>query len=115
MRHFLVVLTLVSCKDKTGTDVDVVDGDADTDADSDSDADTDADADSDADTDAECWVEGPHGLCYDTTLCALPTTPEADSLKFLNQCTDVSSAVFDNASRIPASTWVPGNPLPPVP
>ena len=57
-----------------------------------------------------CWVDdGRGGTCYD---CPPPTAPESDSLKFLNQCTDAAYAAFDNSARIPASTWVPGTPLP---
>ena len=103
-----------SCKvtdEDDGSDS-AVEGDADADADADSDTDADGDADTDADTDAECWVDSPSGSCYD---CALPTTPEQGSAKFLNQCTDSSYAAFDNATRIPASTWVPGDPLPEIP
>ena len=116
---FAAAGALFSCKD-TGdqvTDADdaPVDGDADTDTDADSDADADTDTDSDADTDAECWVTSDVGDCYDTTLCPLPTTPGADSSAFLNKCTDTDYAKFDNAVRIPASTWTPGTPLPPIP
>ena len=73
----------------------------------------------------DCWIAGPDGECFATgdldgdglEECAFPDAPEADSDKFLNQCLDASVATsfFDNAARIPASTWVPGDPLPPVP
>jgi hypothetical protein len=114
---FLLVLPL-GCKDNKDSATDG-DSDADTDADTDSDTDGDTDADTDADSDTdttECWVSAPTGgLCYDTTICDLPTTPGSDSLKFLNQCSGADWAPFDNATRIPASTWVPGTELPDVP
>ena len=64
------------------------------------------------DTAAECWVDWDAGTCWD---CDLPTTPESDSLKFLNQCSEVDYSFFDNAARIPSDVWTPGDPLPPVP
>lgn len=76
------------------------------------------DTDTDTDTTASpCWVPFDSSRCWDTTLegCALPTTPGADNAPFLNQCTDSDYIVVDNAARIPASTWIPGTPLPPVP
>ena len=112
-------LALLGCKEKGDSDDDVdvdADTDADTDADADTDTDTDADSDTDADTDTDtedpCWIDGANGRCWD---CALPATPEADSSKALNQCTTSSFSVFDNTTRIPATTWVPGDALPPVP
>lgn len=71
-----------------------------------------ADTGDTADTDADCWVESAVGRCYD---CPLPTVPGADSLRFLDQCTTAVGAPFDNAARIPSTTWVPGTPLPDVP
>jgi hypothetical protein len=110
---FFLVLPL-GCKDNKDSA-----GDGDADADTDADTDTDSDADSDADTDTDtsaCWIKGATGgLCFDTTKCDLPTSPGTDSLKFLNQCSTVDFAVFDNATRIPSSTWVPGTDLPDVP
>jgi hypothetical protein len=110
----LVLLFLVlpfACKDNKDDSAGDGEADADTDADSDTDTDTDADTDTSA-----CWVKSPTGgLCFDTTTCELPTTPGTDSLKFLNQCSTVDFAVFDNATRIPSSTWVPGTDLPDVP
>jgi hypothetical protein len=108
---------LVSCKvtgdkDPEDTDEADVDTDTDTDADTDADTDTDTDTDTDVDTDtSECWIESESGTCYD---CEPPTEPEDGSLKFLNQCTDAAYSGFDNASRIPASTWVPGTDLPTI-
>jgi len=117
-------LSLAGCKDtgetddtdpiETDTDTDT---DADSDTDSDSDTDTDSDTDSDTDTDdtddtdATCWVDGSVGECWD---CSLPATPEEDSSKALNQCSTTTAVVFDNATRIPSATWVPGTALPPV-
>ena len=62
--------------------------------------------------DPTCWVDSDVGQCWD---CELPEAPEADSEKALNQCNTASYVVFENAARIPAATWVPGTPLPPVP
>jgi hypothetical protein len=113
----LALLFLVlpfGCKDNKDS---AEDGDADADADADTDTDTDADSDTDSDTDTTaCWVaSATGGDCYDATKCALPTTAGTDSLKFLNQCSTVSFSTFDNATRIPSSTWVPGTDLPDVP
>lgn len=76
----------------------------------------DASVGNDAGEDAgvQCWIDAPTGgKCWS---CALPTSPESDSLKFLNRCGNASSSSkFDNATRIPATTWVPGTPLPTLP
>ena len=132
MRTWMVLLGAFTaagaCKEK-GDATDVTEGDADTDTDGDTDTDTDADTDADTDTDtepqADCWVADGDGECFatgdldedGTVECAFPTAPEADSSKFLNQCLDpsISVAAFDNAARIPSSTWIPGDPLPPIP
>lgn len=106
----LAFLALAACKEKdAGIDTADTDpaGDTDTDADTDTNADTDT-----VPVDPECYVESDAGLCYD---CELPTAPEGNSDKFLNQCTDADFAKFDNAARIPSSTWTPGTPLPPIP
>jgi hypothetical protein len=67
----------------------------------------------DDDDDVQCWVPGPIGECYD---CEPPASPGTDSDAFLNACdNDTSYALFDNASRIPSATWVPGSPLPSLP
>ena len=94
-------------------------GESDADTDSDTDTDTDTDSDTDADTDTSfCWVAFSGGAadakCYDTSnsKCPEPTSAGADSSKMLNRCNDQAFAYFDNAARIPASTWVPGDPLP---
>ncbi|MES2642342.1 MAG: hypothetical protein V4850_22860 [Myxococcota bacterium] len=111
---FLILLTLFSCKDPgTSADTDKeTETDTDTDTDADTDTDTDADTDTDTDTDdPSCWVESESGTCYD---CDPPTAPSADSLEFLNACTDVGHASFVNADRIPEGTWREGDPLPPV-
>lgn len=111
----LGTLSFVGCKDEgvqpdTGAGADA-DTDTDTDGDTDADADTDADSDADTDTDtaADCWVPWDQGTCYD---CELPTKAGTDSYPFLNQCSDATYADFDNAARIPSSTWVPGTDLP---
>lgn len=62
--------------------------------------------------DPACWVASDIGDCWD---CALPEAPESDSLKALNQCNTAGYVVFDNSERIPASTWVEGDPLPALP
>ena len=111
----LAALSFVACKDE-GTDADTSGSDdTDTGVDTDTDtADTDT-ADTDTadtgDTGAECWVAWDEGTCWD---CDLPTSAESDSLKFYNQCSNASYVKFDNATRIPSSTWVPGTDLPPV-
>ena len=110
----LAFLALSACKVKDEA-IDTSDADADADADADSDVDTDVDTDADTDTvpiDPECFIESDAGLCYD---CELPTAPEGNSDKFLNQCSDADFAYFDNAARIPSSTWTPGTPLPEIP
>jgi hypothetical protein len=125
MTHLILAATfgllLAGCKTEgvkpeTGGDTDPADTDVetdtDTDADTDADTDTDTNVDTDTDVDPECWIESESGLCFD---CELPTAPEGNSDKFLNQCTDADFAAFDNATRIPSSTWVPGTDLPPVP
>lgn len=109
-----LLLLLLSCKD-TGEKVDSNSEDsADTAVDSNTaqDTDTGEDTDSATDTETNCWIDSDAGVCYD---CELPTAPESDSLKFLNQCSDAAYAKFDNAARIPSSTWVPGTALPVVP
>jgi hypothetical protein len=112
---FLGILTVVGCKttENKPDDTAVTDSNSVTDTGDSTDTDTDTtDTNTDTgttDTDTVCWVAWEAGTCWD---CDLPTTPEADSLKFLNQCSDVSYADFDNAARIPSSTWVPGTPLP---
>jgi len=104
------VLSVVGCKnvaepvDTAATDTDADSADTSTD-------DTDT-ADTGGDTAAECWTEWEEGTCYDTARCALPTTPANDSLVFLNQCSDAAYSLFDDAARIPASTWKEGDPLP---
>ena len=95
----LVVLSLTGCK-TTG----------DTGHEDPSDADTDADTD----TGPDCYVAWAEGTCYDTTVCEQPTEAGSDSLSFLNQCSSVDYALFDNAARIPASTWTEGEPLPAI-
>lgn len=74
----------------------------------------DAGTDAGEDAGVQCWIDAPAGgKCWS---CALPTSPESDSLKFLNRCGNASSSSkFDNATRIPATTWVPGTPLPTLP
>lgn len=111
---FTLSIGLMGCKDQGDdtSETGVADTDTDSDTDSDSDADTDTDTNVDTDTDALCWVSGPTAECWD---CGLPTTVEADSEKALNQCTSSTYATFDNASRIPATTWVEGTPLPVIP
>jgi hypothetical protein len=116
MRHLALVfaLALAACKGDD-TDTDVIETDSpvetdETDIDTEDTDDTD-DTDVEIDTDAVCWVDSDVGECWD---CDLPSEPEDDSLKALNQCSDVTSVEFDNAARIPASTWQPGDPLPPI-
>lgn len=119
-------LTLFGCKTKdvapdTGdTDSGTEDSDSVEDSDtsvddSDSDSDSDSGEETDTGTEEQCWVASDNGECFDTTVCDLPASAdeaEEGNLAFLNQCSDVDSAVFDNAARIPASTWTPGDPLP---
>lgn len=120
--HILMLgalLAATACKEKDAG-VDTSDGGTVTDTDDTDTVDTDTEDTDTVDTDTtpvdpECWTDGDYGECYDTTTCPLPTTPSADSLAFLNQCSDVDAVVFDNAARIPASTWTPGTPLPPIP
>ncbi len=105
MWSVVVVLWGSGCEDvaKDGDETDVpVETDVDPTDDTD---DTDPDA-------PACWVEGTPGQCWD---CGPPEAPESDSLKVLNQCSTTSFYVFDNATRISASVWSPGNPLPVVP
>lgn len=125
------LLALIGCKDTgdsakedTGTvddtdtgdtetgDTDTGDTDTgDTDTGDTDTGDTDTGETGDTDTSAECWTAWEAGTCW---ACDLPTTAEDDSDKFLNQCSDTTYAVFDNSARIPSSTWVEGDPLPPV-
>jgi hypothetical protein len=110
---FLALALSFGCKSKDveETDTNVTIGDADTDSDTDTDTDTDTDADTDT-TPTECWIAWDGGTCFDTTACPLPTSPGGNSLAFLNQCSDAAYSAFDNAARIPATTWVPGTALP---
>jgi hypothetical protein len=62
--------------------------------------------------DPACWVASDIGDCWD---CPLPEAPDSDSSKALNQCNTTGYVVFDNSERIPASTWVEGDPLPALP
>lgn len=96
------------------------DSDSGGDTDTGTDTDTGGDTDTDTGTAPDCWAAfETYGECFDLTVedCALPTTPEGDNFKFLNQCSDADFAFFDNVARIPASTWdaASGDPLPPVP
>lgn len=67
-------------------------------------------------TSTACWVPFESSECFDTTIdgCSLPTAAGTDNLVFLNQCTQSDYVLFDNAARIPPSTWVPGTPLPTI-
>src|SRR6185436_3130453 len=102
--------TLAACTgDTSKDDTDVSDTVDTTDTDDTVDT-TDTDV---SDTDAACWLADGDQTCWD---CAPPRVPRDDSLRFYNRCDNAtSSEAFDNAARIPASTWVPGTALPAIP